>query len=277
MDGTGGAQATPSWAKLAWEHGCQNGDGASCRELGGLHERGIEVAASVPTALQLYQRGCQLGSMASCHEVARFQRLGIKTVPNVGEANRLDLWACNYSNADACLTMSQAYATGQGVAPSEAESRRLHARACELGNQTACSTQPPAVAPVLAPPPPGAPAQPPGMVPPPPGGVAAPPGQPAARPGLPPLPPAAIDAAIQSAIPRLQRCYERRARRVQIRGTVVVSWRVDARGRIQDAAVQPTSSVTDEWMQRCVRDAVRNMRFQAPGLDTAPVSRAFTF
>jgi hypothetical protein len=41
--------------------------------------------------------------------------------------------------------------------------------------------------------------------------------------------------------------------------------------------VQPTSTIADRWMQRCVRGAVADFRFAPPGVNTAPVARTFGF
>ncbi|NIR60025.1 MAG: sel1 repeat family protein, partial [Gammaproteobacteria bacterium] len=138
LEGTGGAQVTPSWAQLAWQHGCEHEDGESCRELGHLHDQGRIVAQSNERAYQLFGRGCQLGSMNSCHEQARMLRLGRGVGTNVSEANRLDGWACDHGSSAACVQMANVYAQGQGVERDPAESRRLLQRACELGDAAAC-------------------------------------------------------------------------------------------------------------------------------------------
>ncbi len=293
MDGTGGAERNPAWAKMAWERGCQNSDGASCRELGALAEAGTDAPPDANRAFALYRQGCQLGSMSSCHELARCHRAGVGVGVNVAEANRLDSWACEHGNADACVRMAAAHANGEGVAADESESRRLLARACELGHAGACLGSGASVHGVQAGGPSApAPAAPTAPVPPAPIVNGAPPAPAASvqlgtarpappaygqRPSMPSLTPQALEAGVQSVLPRLQQCHSRRSRRVALRGTVVVSWWVDARGRARDVVVQPTSTISDRWMQRCVRNAVDRTRFAPPGVDTAPVARTFGF
>lgn len=317
MNGTGGAQAMPEWARSAWDHGCQANDGESCRELGLLSERGSgQTAADPRAAAAFFNRGCQLGSMASCHEQARGFRLGVGVTVSLAEANRLDEWACNYGHAPACVQMAEVHASGAGVTANPAEAQRFLARACELGDRPACEGHrtgvvsttgalAAGVSPGLAVPPPPptgatAPAAPPsanppatpsgGAVPQPPAayGGAAPrptPGYPTGprapqAPQAQQLPPAmtqAIDAGIAQGMPRLSQCRERASRRGPIRGTVVVAWTIDANGRTRDVAVQPSSTIEDRWMQRCVNNVVRRLRFDPTRAPATPIVRAFAF
>jgi hypothetical protein len=291
LEGTGGAQVTPSWAQLAWQHGCEHEDGESCRELGLLHDQGRVVAQSNERAYRLFGRGCQLGSMNSCHEQARMLRLGRGVQINVSEANRLDGWACDHGSSAACVQMANVYAQGQGVQRDPAESRRLLQRACELGDAGAClgslagavadatngnggaQTQPREQ-----------PAQQGGQtvnVPtPPPGYQPQQPQQPQQRqPQNPVMDPRVVQNAINAVMPRMTRCFERRARRVAISGTVALHWRVDARGRPVDLEVDPQlSTIQDRWMRRCVQQAAARMRFDpAPWRTSEPVVRSFAF
>jgi hypothetical protein len=311
MNGTGGAQAMPEWAKSAWDHGCQANDGESCKELGLLHERGTLVAADPRAAAAFFNRGCQLGSMAACHEQARGFRLGVGVAVNAAEANRLDEWACNYGNSAACVQMSEVHALGVGVPPNPTEMQRFLARACELGDRPACEgrregtvTPPSALGPSpggggIVPPPPttpgtsGPPTAPPsgapygGGIPQPPPTYGGTPPQPhPGRPGHPGAPPAealpphmarAIDATIAQAMPRLSQCQERASRRHPVRGSVVVMWTIDPNGRTRDVIVQPTSTIQDRWMQRCVNGVVRRMRFDPRSAPAVPITRAFAF
>jgi TPR repeat protein len=292
LEGTGGAQVTPSWAQLAWQHGCEHEDGESCRELGLLHDQGRIVAQSNERAYRLFGRGCQLGSMNSCHEQARMLRLGRGVQINVSEANRLDGWACDHGSSAACVQMANVYAQGQGVQSDAAESRRLLQRACELGDAGACLGSLAAAAADSATgggAPQQQPAQPAGRssgqtvnVPTPPPGYGQQPQQPQPQqqqPQNPVMDPRVIQNAINAVMPQMTRCYERRARRVNIAGTVALQWRVDARGRPVELAVNPQlSTIQDRWMQRCVQQAAARMRFDpAPWRTSEPVVRSFAF
>ncbi len=292
LEGTGGAEVTPSWAQLAWQHGCEHEDGESCRELGLLHDQGRIVAQSNERAYRLFGQGCQLGSMNSCHEQARMLRLGRGAAVNVSEANRLDAWACDHGSAAGCVQMASVYAQGQGVTVDVAESRRLLQRACELGDAAAClgtiagaamdSAQGQPTAPAgqgVQPPANNVPTPPPGY------GQSAQvpqPQQAQAQPQQPPQNPALnqlVQNAINGVMPQMTRCYERRSRRIPISGTVALQWRVDPRGRVVDLVVHPQlSTIQDAWMQRCVRNAGARMRFNpAPAAITAPMIRSFAF
>jgi len=295
LEGTGGAEVTPSWAQLAWQHGCEHDDGESCRELGMLHDQGRVVAQSNERAYQLFGRGCQAGSMNSCHEQARMLRLGRGVRTNVSEANRLDTWACDHGSSAACVQMASVFSQGQGVARNPEESSRLLQRACQLGDAGAClgsiagsaadaaNARPPAAQDQGGAPAPGRGGQ-QGQptqqvtVPTAPAGYAAGQGA-AAQPRDPVMDPRVVQAAMNEVMPRLTQCYERRARRVPMSGTIMLQWRVDAQGRAIDVAVNAqVSTIQDAWMHRCIRNSASRMRFNpAPWRTSEPVMRSLSF
>jgi len=66
---------------------------------------------------------------------------------------------------------------------------------------------------------------------------------------------------VNQMMPRMQRCYARRVRRVPgLHGAIDVQFMVGANGRVTEA--NATSNGTgDDWMGRCVVQNVRRMRF----------------
>jgi len=77
------------------------------------------------------------------------------------------------------------------------------------------------------------------------------------------LTPAQLAPVVNEVMPRMQRCFDRRVRRVRgLAGAITVQFVIDASGRVtQSDAV--TNGTGDEWMGRCVAQNVQRMRFPA--------------
>jgi len=66
---------------------------------------------------------------------------------------------------------------------------------------------------------------------------------------------------VNQIMPRMQRCFDRRVRRVRdLAGAITVQFTIDPNGRVsQSNAI--SNGTGDAWMGRCVSQNVQRMRF----------------
>jgi TPR repeat protein len=133
--------AKPAEASLLASQRCDNGDAASCSDLGVWYlggERGL--AKNVARATALFGQACDHGDANGCDRLGDRYRLGDSVLPkDLNRAATLYKQACAGRSASGCDHLGERYFYGEGGFPKDlARARAFYKQACDGGAPSGC-------------------------------------------------------------------------------------------------------------------------------------------
>ena len=116
---------------------CQNGDGAGCRNLSTLYEKGLGVPKNPEKALYYVERGCQLGYGPACNRAGNYfdsNDYGVRK--NAQKAAEYYMQGCELNHGMSCNNIGFAYISGEGVVRNFGLAETYLKKAIGLGNNS---------------------------------------------------------------------------------------------------------------------------------------------
>lgn len=121
------------------DHACAAGLGLACDDLGDLYDQMKAGGAADPAkGAVAYQKGCDLGNGASCGKLGRHYVTGAGVAKDPAKGISLYEKGCA-SNRLTCDDLGDVYAKGMGVPVDKAKAKIYYGKACTQGFDLACT------------------------------------------------------------------------------------------------------------------------------------------
>ena len=118
---------------------CDDGNSASCYELGILYDNAREGAAQdYQKAAELYSKACELSSGAGCSNLGFAYANGRGVDQNYAKASEFYAKACDMGNGGGCYNLGNLYAQGRGVKEDANAAEKYLKKACDMEPELAC-------------------------------------------------------------------------------------------------------------------------------------------
>jgi hypothetical protein len=138
-NGRGGALRNPERAAELYGKACSTGYQFSCANLGMLYVEGTGVARDLAKARSLFERACSGGCAEGCSGLGRLLDEGLGIPEDDATAARFLRQGCDGNVPASCARLGELLALGEGVPRDYREAFRLYTRACDAGEANACS------------------------------------------------------------------------------------------------------------------------------------------
>ena len=118
---------------------CDDGNSASCYELGVLYDNAREGAAQdYQKAAELYSKAYKLGSGAGCSNLGFAYANGRGVKQDYAKASEFYAKACDMGNGGGCYNLGNLYAQGRGVKEDKNAAEKYLKKACDMEPELAC-------------------------------------------------------------------------------------------------------------------------------------------
>ncbi|HVR19545.1 MAG TPA: tetratricopeptide repeat protein [Polyangiaceae bacterium] len=139
LDGAGGLTRDVARARTVLEKACGFDDGGGCSDLGIALLSGDAASNDAARAAASFDKGCKLGEANGCFNLANLYYDGTGMPADKAKAFTLYEQACNAGKAAGCINLGAAYDDGEGVAIDKSKALALFKRACEGDEAIGCS------------------------------------------------------------------------------------------------------------------------------------------
>lgn len=139
LDGTSGVLKDVPRARTLLEKSCGLDDGGGCSDLGIALMSGEAATNDPARAAASFDKACKLGEANGCFNLANLHYDGTGVPADKAKAFTLYEQACNAGKAAGCINLGAAYDDGEGVAVDKVKAFSLFKRACEGDEPIGCS------------------------------------------------------------------------------------------------------------------------------------------
>ncbi len=138
-NGRGGALKNSERAAELYGKACSAGYQFSCANLAVLHVAGTGVTRDLAKAKILFEQACAGGCAEGCSGLGRLLDEGLGMPEDDAAAARLFQQGCDGNVPASCARLGVLLSLGEGVPRDYGEAFRLYTRACDAGEVDACS------------------------------------------------------------------------------------------------------------------------------------------